>query len=29
MDYLETERLDLMKDQKLIDEYFSWVIKRI
>ncbi|MGN7863565.1 hypothetical protein [Chryseobacterium sp.] len=28
MDYLETERLDLMKDQKLIDEYFSWVIKK-
>jgi len=28
MDYLETERLDLLKDQKLIDEYLSWVIKK-
>lgn len=28
MDYLETERLDLLKDQKLIDEYLSWVVKK-
>ncbi|WP_106917457.1 hypothetical protein [Chryseobacterium aurantiacum] len=28
MDSWETERLDVMKDQKLIAEYFQWVIKK-